>query len=140
MTYTEKRAADRNAMALAVIALADEFGAAAERHDGSKDRYPGERCIIVDIELGECRVGVEFDGAPTNSQPDVFCMPWNTLSRSKARMTSAFGSAVGADVNPCHRAKCMGFAKGFDVLLERLRLALECIRDGRAYDVPDGTD
>lgn len=133
---TERRAADRATMAAATVALATEFGATVVRRDGKEGGYPEARCIIVDIELGECRVGIEFDGGSFNTMPNVFCMPWNTLSRSKARMTSAFGSAVKADVNPHHRAKCMGFAHGFDELLVRLRAALECIRDGAAYEMP----
>lgn len=123
---TEKRKADRQKMAEGVKALCEEMGASCEIKPGL-----GSREIRLNIEMGECRVGIDFDGE--SNQPDVICMPWNTLLSSDARMTPAFGRAVVAEVNPFHRAKCMGFAHGYEDLIDRLRAALECIKAGDAY-------
>ncbi len=121
----ERRKADREKMAEAVIFLAASFGCAT-----SVEIYNRE--IRVDIELGQARIGLDFDG--DSAQPNVFCMPWNTTLNSEAKFSDAFGRAVGASVNPHHRRKCMGFAEGFDSLLSCLRVALECVASGDAFE------
>lgn len=127
---TERRKADRTKMAAAVAALCAEMGATCEQSDGLEPQ-----AIRVEITVGGARVGLDFDGSRFNSQPDVFCMPWNTVTMgTPLRMSSAFGCAVGASVNPYHRAKCMGFAEGFPALMTRLRAALECINSGEAFE------
>lgn len=130
---TESRKADRAQMADMVEALCAEMGAKVTREEGAD--YPGPQAIHLEIELGNARVGIEFDGGPFNTQKNCFCMPWNTAWGSTAKMSEAFGTAVGGDVNPHHRAKCMAFAQGIDALLIRLRSAMECIRRGDAFEV-----
>lgn len=121
---SESRAADRAKMATMVEALCQEMGASVERIERDRE-------IRLEITAGDATVGIEFDGGPYNTQKGCYCMPWNTSSR----FTAAFGRAVGAEVNPHHYAKCMGFADGIDALLLRLRLAMECVNDGRAFQV-----
>ena len=126
---SERRAADREKMAQMVEALCAEKGATCEREEPLDSRE-----IRLVIRSGAARVGIEFDGGPFNSQPNVFCMPWNIAHGSDARFSSAFGVAVGASVNPFHRAKCMGFAEGIDNLLWRLGRALDTIAEGNAFE------
>lgn len=128
---TERRKADREQMAVMVEALCAEKGARVERTER-------ERMIRLEISLGEGRVGIEFDGGPFNSLLDYYCMPWNTADRSHVRMTDTFGLAVGAEVNPHHRAKCMGFADGIYDLIARLGRAMDCINAGKAFEVAAG--
>lgn len=125
-TLTDRRKADRAKMATMVEALCTELGASVERSERDRE-------IHLEVALGEGRVGLEFDGGPYNLNPDCYCLPWNTARRSDAKMTPAFGRAVGAEVNPFHHAKCMGFADGIDDLLFRLRAAMECINRGEAF-------
>jgi hypothetical protein len=127
MSLTESRKADREAMAAMVEKLCAEMGAKVERHEHDRE-------IRLEIELGQGRVGIEFDGSTFNTNRDCYCMPWNTFWDSEAKMTDAFGCAVGASVNPHHRAKCMGFADGIESLLLRLRAAMECINRGEAFE------
>lgn len=123
---TEKRKADRAKMAAMVQELCLELGATVEREERNRE-------IHLRIELGAATVGIEFDGGPFNSQPDVFCMPWNVNRRSDKRFSPAFGRAVGATVNESHGRKCMGFADGIDALLVRLRATMECVNRGEAF-------
>jgi len=128
---TESRKADRAEMARQVAALCAELGAdcaIAPEHD---------RCLRVEITVGNARVGIDFDGSPYNGNREVFCMPWNIGDDRTAQFSPAFGHAVGDSVNPYHRRKCMGFAHGFDNLLLRLRSAIECINSGGAFLVKE---
>ena len=122
---SETRKADRAKMAAAVEKLCANMGANSWRRE-----Y--DRKIVVEIEFGEARVAVDFDGGSFNLQPNVFCMPWNIRCGRQFEFTSAFGRMVGAEVNPFHRRKCCGFADGFNDLMIRLRAAMDCIADGRA--------
>ena len=124
---TERRKADREKMAVMVELLCCEIGAKVERQ--MRDRE-----IRLEISFSDARVGIEFDGGPFNTQVDLYCMPWNVCLDSEARFTTKFGIAVGAEVNPHHRQKCMGFADGIDALLLRLRFAMECIKRGEAFE------
>lgn len=140
---TERRKADREEMARRVETLCTEYGASCEVRDcathiwsdGSRPLPETRNRLVLSISLGEGRVGIEFSGDRRRRDTDVFCMPWNTAMGSKAHMTPAFGRAVGATVNPFHRAKCMGFADGFDMLLARLGAALDCIASGEAFEL-----
>lgn len=126
---TERRKADRNKMAAMIESLCAETGATVERSERDRE-------IRLDIRIGAARVGIEFDGGSFNTQPDVYCMPWNVDWDSDARFSAAFGHAVGASVNEAHRRKCMGFASGIDALLIRLRMAIECVTAGDAFLKP----
>jgi len=127
---TERKKADREKMATMVEALCAEMGVPCRRSEHG-------RSIEVRIEPRDAVVGIDFDGSHFNTQPDVFCMPWNIQFRSDRRFSDKFGSAVGAEVNPFHRRKCMGFADGIDSLLVRLRSALECINRGEAFEIAE---
>ncbi len=129
---TEMKKADREAMATTVEELCMRKGASASRRPSDEC---GAKEMVLDIVVGEARVTIDFDGSKgPNEDRDVYCMPWNTVPSSVARMTHGFGVAVGATVNPHHRAKCMGFAIGIDELLDRLGRAIDCVVEGRAFD------
>jgi hypothetical protein len=129
---TEMKKGDRETMARMVEDLCRRKGATVTRL-GPDERGPAE--VVLNITLGEARVTVDFDGSKGRGEGrDVYCMPWNTTLGSRARMTSRFGHAVGASVNPHHRAKCTGFADGIDELLDRLESALDSIADGTAFE------
>lgn len=129
---TEMKKGDRERMASMVEDLCRRKGASVSR-SGPDERGPME--LVLHIVMGQGRVTVDFDGSkgPREGR-DVYCMPWNTVMDSGARMTPAFGHAVGASVNPHHRAKCTGFADGIDELLDRLEAAFDCIASGRAFE------
>lgn len=129
---TERRRADREIMAGMVERLCAEMGVPC-----SRDQSPGRRDMAVRIEPRDAVVGIEFDGSHFNTQPDVFCMPWNIQFASDKRFSDAFGRAVGAEVNPFHRRKCMGFADGIESLLLRLRAAMDCINRGDAFETEE---
>jgi len=131
---TERRKGDREKLAAMVEKLCAEKGATCTRPDPLSPRE-----IRLEIEMGELRVGIDFDGDQPASIVDNYCMPWNTGLYSKAKMTAAFGRAVGDEVNPFHRAKCMGFARGINALLHRLGAAMDCIKAGEAYEMPAET-
>lgn len=124
---TERRKGDRIKMAAAIETLSAEFGADVKRSERDRE-------IRLDICSGDATVGIEFDGDTSN--PDVFCMPWCVDYRSEARFSALFGRAVGGGVNEAHGRKAMAFARGFDCLVDRLRLALQCIADGQAFIAP----
>lgn len=129
---TEMKKADREAMATMVEDLCRSRGASVSRRPVD-ERGPKE--VVLDIVIDQACITIDFDGSKGKHEDrDVYCMPWNTIPRSSARMTPAFGVAVGATVNPHHRAKCMGFACGIDELLDRLGRALDCIVEGRAFE------
>jgi len=129
---TEMKKSDRETMAAMVEDLCRRKGATVARADPD-ERGPAE--IVLNIVMGEARVTVDFDGSKgPNEGRDVYCMPWNIVLDSRARMTPRFGHAVGASVNPHHRAKCTGFADGIDELIDRLGAALDCIAAGQAFE------
>ena len=129
---TEMRKSDRETMAVMVEDLCRRKGAAVSRL-GPDERGPAE--VVLQIVMGDARVTVDFDGSKGAGEGrDVYCMPWNTVLDSRARMTPQFGHAVGASVNPHHRAKCTGFADGIDELIDRLGAAFDCIAQGRAFE------
>lgn len=129
---TETKKADREAMATMVEDLCSSKGACVSR-------LPPDECgpkeLVLYIVVDEARVTIDFDGSKGPYEDrDVYCMPWNTVPGSSSRMTPEFGLAVGATVNPHHRAKCMGFAFGIDELLDRLGRAIDCVIEGRAFE------
>lgn len=129
---TERRRADRLTMAAMVKAICEEHGASCRIDENREARE-----VVCKIEHGGAFVNIEFDGGPFNSLPDDYCMPWNVdWQRADLRFAGAFGAAVGAEVNPFHRRKCMGFAAGMDALSRRLRAALSCINEGAAFMAP----
>ncbi len=138
---TERRKADRMAMAREVADLCNEFGASCTLRDNATHIRPDGSCpgpdqrqrLILSIHLDDAAVAIDFDGSPRRANLDVYCMPWNIALDDDKRFSAAFGTAAGAEVNPYHRRKCMGFAHGIDDLLRRLRAALECIASPEAF-------
>ena len=104
---SEKRRSDREAMARAVEALAQELGLDSERFIETADE------IVVKLSRGDLSIMVCFDGY--SSQPDVFVETWNA-SASRRLSRRHFD-----DVNPCHGRKANIIAHGFDALLTELR-------------------
>lgn len=132
MTLTERKKADRETMAAMVEALCVEMNIPCSRDPDTVSRE-----IVVRIEPRDAVASIEFDGSHFNTQPNVFCMPWNIQYESTKRFSEAFGCAVGSEVNPFHRRKCMGFADGIDSLLLRLRAAMACINRGDAFEIAE---
>lgn len=127
---TERRHADRLRMAGMIEDLCREFGASCAIEDHSDRRE-----LWCEISFGAARVTIEFCGQP-DALPDCYCIPWNIRPDCDETMTAAFGRAVGDEVNPVHRRKCMTFATGIERLLASLRSAFACIADGRAFSNP----
>ncbi len=134
---TETKKADRETMISMVEGLARSKGATVSRVD---PHMAGPKEVAVEIVLGKGRVTIDFDGAKGPYEDrDVYCMPWCSVPEpdvdtDRARMTARFGYAVGATVNPHHRAKCTGFAMGIDELMARLERAFDCILAGDAFE------
>ena len=121
---TESRKSDRAEMADRLESLAAQHGWMAER----ENLAPTETYVMLRGPTGGLRVGIEFDGR--SPQRDNHCMPWN----SDARMSDAFGHAMGAPVNPYHRCKCTAFAFGFNALYAAVERAMVMAADGTAFE------
>jgi len=132
---TEMKKADREKMISMVEELCRSKGATVSRVDPD---LSGPKEIAVDIVIGKGRVTIDFDGSKgPHEDRDVYCMAWNSIheeDRDRARMTPRFGHVVGSSVNPHHRAKCTGFARGIDELMNRLERAFDCILAGEAFE------
>lgn len=123
---TESRSADRKTMADALVILATQRGWKSE----TEQLQPTELCVRLEGPRG-LRVWIEFDGR--SPQRDVHCMPWH-ISHGGARLSEAFGSAMGASVNPHHRAKCTTFAQGFDALYAAVEEGMIMADNGSAFE------
>ena len=141
--FSETRKADRKKMADSIMGLVSTYEGATCTlrddathiwNDGSRPAPEYRNQLHLEIEFQDARVHIELNGNRSNSQPNVFCMPWNIQLDSEAKFSSAFGVAVGATVNPYHGRKCMGFAHGFDDLEMSLVSALNCIERGEAFN------
>lgn len=119
---TERRAADRLAMANAVETLALSLGAAVTR----PERFVPRQVRLAIATPHGCEVSVDFDGDTT--QPDVHVITWNVASNS----LYAFSGALG-DVNPHHFAKVNRVGYGLDDLLRILARDIPALLDGRGY-------
>lgn len=125
---TERRKADREQMAAMVEELCTQHGVECHR---SEFRSPREICL--DMECEGFGVSVDFDGDNCAQLLDNYCLPWHGLA-GENRLSSAFGAAQCAEVNPFHRRKCTAFARGIDDLLRKLALGFEMLKDGRAFE------
>jgi len=63
-----------------------------------------------------------------------YIIPWNIHHDSGMTLSWAFGSAVGATVNPYHRRKCMAWYPHWWQTCESVERALQCIKDGKAFE------
>ena len=119
MAFTEKRKADREKMAAALIAAMTEAGAVAPLV-GQRDK----RCGGVEIRIAGAGIYVDFDGAST--QPDVHVCTWNT------DRGVFFDPAIGY-VNAYHFGKATRICHGFDRLVTVLRRDVERFKDGSGF-------
>lgn len=127
--YTERRKADREAMAANLMALAQEYGWEAERESLAAHE--------VSLHLSGPRglaVWLLFDGKAHPLSRDCHCMAWTVHHSSDARLSIAFGTAMGSAVNPYHRQKCTAFASGFDTLRAAVEKAMQMANSGEAFD------
>lgn len=120
--------------------MADELQQLAESY-GAEVRivleWPASGCheAMVRIRLEDAEVGIGID---KDCAKHGYVIPWNTAhGGTRRRFSSAFGSAVCAEVNPYHRAKCMGFARTWPSLLVSVDRALRCIVSGEAFERSD---
>ena len=127
MAYTERRKADRLAMASAVHALALEYGCEAAIEDKPYgDLSPQESCVRIRANRGLC-LTVDFDGR--SPQPDVHVLSWHMATDTDARLADAFCPSL----NTSHYCKATDVAYGFDHLLATLRKRLALAQSGEAF-------
>lgn len=120
-TLTERRKADREAMAAQLQALALQHGATARRCE-----FEGPREIALEIEApGGLRVRVDLDG--DSVQPDVHVLPWVCWAEG-VRLAPGFGT-----VNPHHGRKATHVARGWPGLRAEIERGLRAAADGTAY-------
>jgi hypothetical protein len=135
MTLTERRKADRVAMAAQVAALATAHGFAAEVHP--EPTFMGERCSGVWVDFPhDLSVHVWFDGeSPHRPDWDTYVLSWYTGGEDGWRLAPhAF-----ADVNPYNGCKATDVARGFDNLLYVLGRRFAAIADGSAFTRQEST-
>lgn len=123
---TERHKADRALMAVAIEALAAEFGAKVEREEGGT--YPGPRAIRLTLKLRSVSVSVELNG--DSSTPDFWVIGWRIDPASSA----TFAANLTPMVNSCHRQKATDGAHGFEHLCDTLRDRLAKIANGTAFE------
>lgn len=130
LNWTERRKADREAMAKHVIELAVQRGASVSVNE----IMTRDRRIQVDIEGSQgITLSVDFDGE--SWQPDTFVLTWNIASRFDTR----FGYGIircGAarSVNDCHHQKATAVADGFLDLCGVVIAGLDAAASGEAFD------
>jgi len=132
MKYSEKKAADREAMEKKLLEAIRASGASVSREQ--EFVLPREIKLNV-VARGGLECCIEFDGA--SAQPDVYVLPWHIKHPSDARLNDAFGRAAGGSVNPHHHAKCTAVAYGFEDLLTKVVAALELAQSGAGF-LPEG--
>lgn len=123
---TEKRKADREAMAIEIASLWGGEGFKATIIP-SMNVYPGKRCIMVDLEGPHgLRVSPRFNG--DSWQPDTFVLSWHMSTNATAKLAGIFDS-----VNPIHRHKATDIAEGFEDLKRLLTIRRAQLQDGSAF-------
>jgi hypothetical protein len=135
MTLSPARKADRLKMAAQLAELVRSMGYYVE----VKPQWPGPDYpprTMVRIDAGHATAGISFGKLEASNG---YIIPWNIHHDSKATFSQAFGSAVGASVNPFHRRKCMGVVPEWPDVLESVERALQCIKDGWAIHAWRGT-
>jgi hypothetical protein len=130
---TERRAADREAMAVLVEALAARFGWEHERDDHMCD---GKQLWIALSGPRGLSVTIDFDGRSWT--PDNYCLAWHISYKDKsdAQLSDNFARyQAGPDYfhGSHHRKKCTAFAAGIDTLLDKLQIAMEMANGGSVY-------
>lgn len=129
MSLNVARKADREIMAQRLNKLVLDAGFATWPEDPA---LLGPREFMLHIAADDLRLSVDFDGDSRQQREGVWVLAWHIASNSDAKMTEAFASAAGADVNPFHRRKCTSVAYGFEALLAQVAAVLELVREGKA--------
>jgi hypothetical protein len=117
---SERRKADRIAMAKGIKEIAERYGATCEV-EGAHDEihivaiHPGGLQLTFWLERKSC-------------QPDVHVIPWHIHYESDARLSTAFGS-----VNPYHFRKATHVAHGWKSLATEIDRGFAAAADGSAY-------
>lgn len=118
---TERRAADRKAMADSLQQLAESMGATVTRPEPFR---PGQ--VRIEIEApGGAYLPLSFEDGRWS---DCYVPTWNV----RAESLYAFSGAM-PDVNPHHFRKASRFADSFDDLREGIARDLETLLSGRGY-------
>lgn len=124
---SERRAPDRQTMALSLEQLIAECGATFERRAGGA--YPGLKAVQLSIVgAGGLQLTVTFNGE--SCQPNIYVMSWHMASGSDLKLNDA---TFGGNVNPYHKQKATYVAYGFGELCMLLRKGLMMAKDGSAY-------
>lgn len=128
--WTERRKADREAMAAAIEALALYHGATVSRELRG---LPSPRELQVHIQLGGLALNLDFDGM--SCQPDIHVCAWHIETGWDRRLAPCFSRAVGwAPINACHRHKCTAVAYGFEELWDHVDEALALAASEEAFE------
>lgn len=117
---SERRKADRAAMAKGIAQIAKKYGANC---DISSDE--DEVSVYVD-HPGGLAVGINFERRSV--QPDVHVIAWHIRYGSSARLNDSFG-----DVNPYHHRKATHVRIGWEALSAEIERGLSAAADGSAY-------
>lgn len=121
--WTERRAADRAAMADDLQQLAESMGAVVTRPETFTPRQ-----VRLEIEVpGGAYLPLAFDG-DVGQATDYFVPTWNVRTSS----LYAFAGAMG-DVNPYHFSKASRGADGYDDLRAVVARDLAMLLEGRGY-------
>jgi len=123
MSYTERRKADRLAMAKAIEQIALKHGATCEwEGDGKELHIAARHPSGLAVSLWVCSF---------STQPDVHVIPWHITYGHDVRLASTFG-----DVNPYHRQKATHVRRGWDALVAEIERGLSAAADGSAFQTP----
>lgn len=119
MTYTEKRKADRQAMAEAVITLAEQ-----NNYSGKVSEL--DRRLVVELTFyNGLQLMMAFDGL---RGLDTYVLSWHGVVEGIRLNEAKFGS-----VNAYHGHKATDFAYGFPGLMDLLGRRIASIKDGSAF-------
>lgn len=120
---TERRAADRAAMADDLQQMAESMGAVVTRPEPFAPRQ-----VRLEIEVqGGAYLPLDFDG-DAGQAADYFVPTWNVRTSS----LYAFADAMG-DINRFHFSKASRVAHGFGELCDVVRRDLAILLSGRGY-------
>ena len=122
--YTEKRKADRLAMAAELETLIVASGAQYEREDNCS-YYPQAIRLHITANKG-LQLTVDLDGK--SCQPDVHVLSWHGLRGDDKLNSHTFGS-----VNTFHWGKATDVAYGFDALCSTLEDRLAKVQSSAAF-------
>ncbi len=121
--WTERRAADRAAMADDLQQLAESMGAVVTRPEPFAPRQ-----VRLEIEVpGGAYLPLDFDG-DAGQAADYFVPTWNVRTSSLYAFTDAMG-----DINRFHFSKASRVAHGYDELRAIVARDLAILLSGRGY-------